>query len=442
MALTRGLRRRIFYALVALFCVVGIGVVFYAEGFRVNLATFQTETVGAIFVRSFPSDAKIFLDDKPIPNKTGFLSQGTFITNLTPGTYSLALTRDGFSDWHETAVVSSSLITEMKYAVLVPANATTALKNIAIKDFFESGGDVVAETNAGAIVAAGKVVGSGEIVDHAGVRSMITRAPNGIYRFYDLARNTSTNLSSIISAIGSNPSLIQSIVVDPSDPGTVFAETQARVLSISPALRDATILATTSPAAVLAPGLAISPSFIAWASAVQGSNTSSIGIYDRFLGTGSNAIVSVRGSVRSLKWIAPTALGILKDDGSLYRYDIAAQSLQKIASDVRSFSMTADGTALAALESSAVEVFSFADNAYYRFALPDTARIQDLAWYKDDNHIFVEYPDHVSFLDILDADLENFTTISAGTLPAYDPGTNALYLLNGTGQLIRFVFAE
>ncbi len=122
--MTFGTRRRLFYALVALFFVLGAGVVLYAQGWRFDFATGHVDKVGAIYVRSFPADASIMLNGKPAQNQSGFLSRCTLITDLFPKIYQLKLTAAGYGDWHESAGVSPSLVTELKSAVLVPRTAT------------------------------------------------------------------------------------------------------------------------------------------------------------------------------------------------------------------------------------------------------------------------------------------------------------------------------
>ena len=77
---------------------------------------------GGIYVRSYPKTAQITLNGKPVQNQSAFLSPGTFISGLFPKTYTLTLTAAGYDAWTETPQVVPSLVTEMKYAVLVPEN--------------------------------------------------------------------------------------------------------------------------------------------------------------------------------------------------------------------------------------------------------------------------------------------------------------------------------
>ena len=106
-------------------------------------------------------------------------------------------------------------------------------------------------------------------------------------------------------------------------------------------------------------------------------------------------------------------LGILASDNTLYLYNVPNEQLTTLANDVKQFYPTADGSTLAALEYHSLEVFSFTTQDYYRFNLPQAADVQGLIWYKDETHLFVQYPDRVAFLDLADTNLKNLTIVSA-----------------------------
>jgi tricorn protease-like protein len=136
-------------------------------------------------------------------------------------------------------------------------------------------------------------------------------------------------------------------------------------------------------------------------------------------------------------------LGILTENGAWYVYDRNRQNLQKIADDVRNVSVTQDGSRIATLESNSMEIFTPDEpDGYYRFNLPDVSDAQAAIWYRDKDHLFIAYPDRVAFLDLEDASLANFTTVSSGTSPQYDPDANTLYIIDPRNNLLRFDFAK
>lgn len=447
-------RKVLFYGLVALFLVVGTGVVLYAQGWRLNLATFQASKVGAIYIRSYPSDAQILIDGKSTQNKTGFLSPGTFISNLFPKHYTVTLKEQGYDAWSEVALVAPSMVVQMKYAVLVPNNATsvaiTAAPNAAttstVQNFFEAGGNIIA-TNASnsAILWRGKKIATGAIISHStNLKNFIYQNAAGNYILYDLTEATTTNLTPVLKSIGATPKTITSITIDPYDETRVIVQTPQNISSIDLSNSENIIdVADAQRGQMLQPPLAISQSLFAWTQFNIAANTSQIVIYDKFAGNITDNSLVIPGAIKELKWIDGGTLGIVEADGELYRYEVGAEQLDKIADDVRDFYPSADGTELATLEDNSIEIFSFTTSDYYRFNLPDIAAVQSLEWYKDDAHLFVSYPDHVSFLDLEDLTLSNFTTVSAvsqGSAPFYDVSQNALYVVDQGQKLIRFDF--
>jgi hypothetical protein len=455
----------LFYGLVALFFIVGTGVVFYAQGWRLNLATFKTSKVGAIYVRSYPDGAQITLNKKPVKNTSGFLSRGTLLSNLFPENYTLALSAQGYDSWTENAAVSPTLVTEMKYAVLVPSNAASVTNITNVGSFFETGGNIAIEAANGTITrqAAGAtetlpasptsttssatlstIIGHGTIVSHSNdFTTIVERSPAGVYSAYDLSNATSTNLSALFAKASIATKTITAVTVNPYNSSNVIVQTATHLFTIDLRADTITSFKTATEGQTLESPLALSSSWLAFAQYLNASGTSQIVVYDPFSQNVVDASLSLPGHIKSLQWIRSTELGILQEDGELFRYDIPSETLTKVADDVASFYPTSDGSALAALESRSVEVFSFTTSDYYRFNLPEMASVQSLTWYKDEAHLFVTYPDHVSFLDLADLSLHNFTTVSAiadGTTAIYDEQENSLYLIDTGKKLIRFDF--
>jgi hypothetical protein len=456
----------LFYGLVALFFIVGTGVVFYAQGWRLNLATFKTSKVGAIYVRSYPDGAQITLNKKPVKNTSGFLSRGTLLSNLFPENYTLALSAQGYDSWTENAAVSPTLVTEMKYAVLVPSNASSAASVANVISFFEAGGNIATETASGTITrqVAGAaaalptlptstttssanlsaIIGHGTIVSHSNdFTTIVERSPAGVYSAYDLSNATSTNLSALFAKAPIAAKAITAVTVNPYNGSNVIVQTATHLFTIDLRADTITSFKTATEGQTLESPLALSSSWLAFAQYLNASGTSQVVVYDPFSQNVVDASLSLPGHIKSLQWIRSTELGILQEDGELFRYDVPSETLTKIADDVASFYPTSDGSALAALESRSVEVFSFTTSDYYRFNLPEMASVQSLMWYKDEAHLFVIYPDHVNFLDLADLSLHNFTTVSAiadGTTATYDEQENSLYLIDTGKKLIRFDF--
>jgi hypothetical protein len=431
-------RKRIFYVFILLFVVIGAVVVLYAEGWRINLSTLEAEKAGGIYVRPYPNNAQITLNGKPVQNQSAFLSPGTFISGLFPKTYTLALSVPGYDAWTESAPVVPSLVTEMKYAVLVPKTATNvATGTAAVAGYFEADGNVVVANASATITWLGKVIGYGAVVSHstdlktAVIRTVSAHTGATTYSLYDFTAATSTNLST--------PST--NVFVDPYDDTNIIAQTPTQIVGIDSGTHRAIAIDTAPTGETIESSIAISPSVMAWARYAAG--TSQIVVYDKFSGDTTDNSLVINGPIRQLAWVRNNVLGILASDNTLYLYNVPNEQLTTLADDVKQFYPTADGSALAALEYHSLEVFAFNGLPdYYRFNLPDMTDVQGLIWYKDATHLFVQYPDHVAFLDLADTAMKNLTTVSLGADPSYDPQENSLYLIDSGQKLIRFDFPQ
>jgi hypothetical protein len=450
-------RKRIFYVFILLFVVVGAVVVLYAEGWRINLSTLETEKAGGIYVRSYPNSAQITLNGKLVQNQSAFLSPGTFISGLFPKTYTLMLSASGYDAWTESAPVVPSLVTEMKYAVLVPKTATNvATGTAAVTGYFEADGNVVVANASATITWLGKVIGYGTIVSHSAdlktavIRTVSAHTGATTYSLYDFTAATSTNLSVLLkqSNIASTPST--NVFVDPYDDTNIISQTPAQIVSINSDTYRVIAIDTAPTGQTIESPIAVSASVMAWARYSAGTNTalntstggtSQIIVYDKFSGDTTDNSLVINGSIKQLAWVRNNILGILASDNTLYLYNVPNEQLTMLANDVKQFYPTTDGSALAALEYHSLEMFAFNGMPdYYRFDLPDVADVQGLIWYKDDTHLFIQYSDHVAFLDLADTPMKNLTIVSLGTDPSYDPQENSLYLIDNGQKLIRFDF--
>ena len=438
-------RRKIFYTLVVLFIVLGAGIIAYADGWRLDFATWHMEKVGQIYVRSFPNDAALTVDGKAVQNQSGFISRGTLIDNLLPRTYTLTLTKPGFVPWHEEIAVAPAIVAELKYAVLVPQNATMVFMGPLIAGFPTKFGVVTQAAN-GTVSLDGSPLANGILLpqnDQAITASMpeiiIQSSHNGPYYAENLETGKSYNLSALFLKNNINLKTASSVVRDGYASLVVaVSPTTTAILDETAGTMAAVVHASSGVAFVSPP--AIAPSGIIWAGFTQARGTSALYQYDPAADTVTHSSSSLPGQTTKIDLIRDSHFAVLQSNGDLFTYDADTQTFKSLASDVLDFSVSEDGTMLAARERASIEIFALNGTDYWRLNLPDHPRIQDLSWYRDDRHIFVAYPDHVSFLDLADQSLVNIVTIGTGILPHYDGDANALYMLDNVRNLIRFDF--
>lgn len=445
--LLKSTRRKLFYALVAIFLVLGTCVVLYAEGWRLDFGLWRLEKAGGIFVRAYPEDAAITLNNKPVQSQIGLISRGTLMNGLIPHTYALALNKLGYHEWREIAVVEPSFVAEFKYAVLVPAVPTETMTSTVTNFTLTANGPVV-KTPTG--LQAGTVpLGEGVIVagDPQAAGFLLQRA-TGVYVWRDLATSSTINISNLFVANDVNLATATVLPNLHNNLPQIAALTPSRLWLLDLDTQGLLHTERASSGTSFAPTIAFSPSWLAWATIKTSSPSqrkpggifSSLGFYNFNTGVAASSSAPIAGKTQKIEWLAGNTFVALQNTSELYRYDIGTQMLTKMADDVTSFAASNDGSMLAALERHSLEIFSLASNDYWRFNLPDISDVQKLVWYRDGRHLFVVYPDRVAFLDLADASLVNVITVAQGTSPEYDATANTLYLLNLEHHLIRFDF--
>ncbi len=70
--------------------------VLYSFGYRFDLTNRILTESGGVFVRSEPTDAKIYLDGAEKKNESGLLNAGTFVSGLIPGIHKIEVVKDGY----------------------------------------------------------------------------------------------------------------------------------------------------------------------------------------------------------------------------------------------------------------------------------------------------------------------------------------------------------
>lgn len=435
--MTKRTRNTIFYALCAAFAVIGAFVVFYAQGWRLDFETFGFRKVGGIYLRSFPDNALAFINDKKVDKNPGLLNHGRFISNLFPKNYKISFVGDGYLDWTEHIQVSPSLVSEIKYAVLIPKNFESVATGT-VKNFWHGNDRLIIGSGTSLLANGNKIKGSEIILQSSDSNIVLTESNSPKTYFINYLSGdtpTSTILNQKLIASGIQLSGIKEIIKDPASGNQTILITADKIFSID--LRNGAISKLASSSSPISE-MAASPSWIAWISPDLKTGKSILSFYNR----SSRSIqseINIAGKLTKLSFRNDDELGILQGDGELYTISSGGVP-QKLASDVRDFEFSTNGNKVAALEHQALEVFAFnQDKDYWRFRLPETERVDRVEWYKDENHIFVTYPNEIRFLDLNDKSLENFPAITDGTNAKYDAKSNTLYFIkNESLQKLAF----
>jgi len=425
--MTKSTRKRLFYGLLIAFVVLGGSMVFYAQGWRLDLTSFKIKKVGAIFVRSFPLNATIYLDNKPVENKSWFLQSGTLINNLFPKNYKLKLELNGYHSWQENVSVVPTLVTEVKYAVLVPRNPET-VATATIKTFWLFGDNIILEDENNNLLLQGRKIGKGEVLGWTNDNKYILAVDQKINSYFlnDVESGHNTNLNSAFKKLAFNTKERFQIFVDSFDKRHLIVAEAAKISLLDTEKFTLTTIYQIKKGEV-GEKIAASQFLLTWTKFNKEQNTSDLVIYDKFIKNIRGDTPNLKGKNLKLEWVSTNQVAVLQDDGALYLYEVAGNQLKKLADDVKSFKFTNDLTAVAAVENNALEIIPLGKGSYYKFNLPDIKTAKEAVWYFDNNHLFVGYPNEIKFLDLNDGAVQNFLTVAGSRLFEYDEKTNTLY---------------
>ncbi|MEK7195575.1 MAG: PEGA domain-containing protein [Patescibacteria group bacterium] len=426
-------RKILFYLLLIAFFILGGSAVAYVNGWRVDARNLKIAKVGAIFVRSYPDETKIYLDGKEIENGSGIFGNGTLINNLFPRTYTLKLELDGYHPWEESISVKEARVSDAKNAVLIPEKKTI-LTTSTLKNFWILGDKYLEEKDSGELLIDGRRVGSGEVVgltkNNQYILTRDTKTRN--YVLNNVESGTKTDIDTILKrGLGVKGEF--KIKIDPEDQRKLIVLKGDSISILTVDKPQLAQIYKTDSGEMIGEDVAASQFILAWTTFIGKENKTTVFLYDKFLKRKMGGGVFFAGKNTGIEWLDSNKLAVLQDDGGLYVYDTENNLADKIASDVKNFSFSGDFSAVTAIENSALEVIFFDESNYYKFNLPDVKEVKDAVWYRDNGHLFVIYPGRVAFLDLNDGSLRNFIYVAEAKASHYSEEENALYFTEGNG---------
>jgi hypothetical protein len=115
-------RRRYFLLFIAFFVLVIPLAILYATGYRLS-GDFSLIPTGGVYVAVPVSDAEVALNGRVL-GVTGLFTRDFYEDNLSPGSYVLSVSLEGYYPWYKTVTVEKSLVTDAS-ALLVPQQLET-----------------------------------------------------------------------------------------------------------------------------------------------------------------------------------------------------------------------------------------------------------------------------------------------------------------------------
>jgi len=225
-------RRWLFYVSAIIFIVVGIYLTLLAQGLAFDFSKFRIVKTGGIFLDFKPTNnVNLLVNGDKRKTQTSFLSQGTLIKNLLPGTYRVLLYGDGLQNWEKNLSVESGRVTPRTSIRLFPINASSTELARDVYDFWQVGGGAAIESASGTVVYKNNRFKNTDIKSVNGANAI---AKNGSSYILINFENTSStiNISNLFSTLKKQFSTpittgIADVVFHPFSPNKLLISTKS-----------------------------------------------------------------------------------------------------------------------------------------------------------------------------------------------------------------------
>ena len=105
-------RTILFYLLVFIFIIITPMVLFYSEGYRFDFETKKIIETGGFYIKTNPEEVNISINDK-IKKTTSNFSRNVLIQDLTPKTYNIKISKDGYFSWEKNLEITEKKVSEV-----------------------------------------------------------------------------------------------------------------------------------------------------------------------------------------------------------------------------------------------------------------------------------------------------------------------------------------
>ncbi len=417
-------RRIIFYGLILVFIPLSFGIIFYSQGWRFDAENFSIAKTGAIYIETAPKNVVIKLNNKIIPDESGLIKSGTFISDLLPKNYQLEIQKNGYLTYRKNLKVEPSMVSELINTILIPQK-------------FES-----------KKIIDNKLKG-GEIADISAKKIIIKNQTNNYY-LYDTDDSASVfNINASFNNLRKTPETIQRLIFHPFDADKFIIETTKGLYIFD---KSRLKLETTAIAGK-------NEKIIAWT--VKNPNIYLIKIQDSrlkiqdYIISSYNLVAKVETSLAQLPINANIVelkisnsgrkIGILDKLGDLLIFDIQTKDIKQIAHNAKNFAFSPDNKKIAFLDNDEKLNIYFIEDWYKNirkksgdvisFNLKNKELIENIHWYKDSFHLFIKHANEnetvsLDFMEIDNRPPLNLSPIINNFESAYyDTNSNFLYFI-------------
>jgi len=116
--MTRKTRLILFSSLVFLYLVIAPVLIFYSLGYRVDFEKKRLVSTGGLYLKIWPQEANILIDDK-INKRTGLFSNQILIQGLFPKKHTILVKKEGYSSWQKSLEIKDKEVTKVENITLI-----------------------------------------------------------------------------------------------------------------------------------------------------------------------------------------------------------------------------------------------------------------------------------------------------------------------------------
>ena len=468
-------KRVVFIIFCVLFVAIGVAVVFYSLGWRLNLENFQIQKTGAIYIKTDPKGVVIKLSakggflssdkqgasgesNKTYADNSGILQSGTLISNLLPKTYKIKIEKESFLPYYKNIVVEQSLVTKLSKIKLIP-------KKIKVSEI--------------AAVRGNKLI---DAADNAQKIIALNENKN-LYYLYDLNNPSSTlNINAAIdSKLKQNPEVgpeqsktIEKIAFLPFQPNNLIIENNRDLkildtesFTLNPLVKGPILIWTVKNSDIYfiktARPLGPTSTRLGEAGGVAGLKNKNLALYSfNLIFRTESLLAEIPQNLSAISALNEIKASELNDkiafsdkSGNLYIFNQNNREIKKIAHNAETFSFSPDDKKIAFLDKDGKLSIRFLEDIdsdvikksgdVNRIELENKENIRGIEWYKDSAHLFVNFSstaaaskqssspqaiNEIRFAEIDDRLPVNVYPVVNGFLQFYyEPKTDILYLI-------------
>lgn len=431
-------RRILFWSLIPCFVIGGTGMVLYSQGYRVDVSAQEVTKVGALYVRGYPRDATITLDDQRLDTGSWWpLQSGTLIGSLVPGTYRLHAEAPGYETWDADVVIRATLVTERKSLTLFPSEATPSEEagaDVTGIDAPDSLSDVVLTAPDTAYAEGGSVFGKYVGTSRGRIITISSEVRRGVRTPILRSQVPGSASATTVAAPGTLIGLQEDTVL--------IQEKQTLVAGYDATTAARTVVASSTDGSKIA-HVVRTGSYDVWA---EGEDGDVLAVRARGsqqaprLTTLPAEIVSIQAS--------GSELGILDASGSLWRVAPQSGATREVGHRAGWATWNPDGSSVLAHIDGNLEVIPLKEGIVHGVLdgvfTGKPSQLGKVRWYPDDEHFFIEIGEDLLFVDIVNgqASEQHVYRMPLPKAWAFDASERILWVLDADQQVSSYEFPD